>query len=184
MESFAHNFNDINILQCYEKHSWFSYVRGTHRYSCPRTCKLHITLMTLTYYNVMRSIHDSAVLGVRIRTVVHVYAPSSSRIPQPRGSLGAPQVTSQLVSSIFLFATALWDLVNSRPVHSLILSSQLFFSVPCLLPPFTVPRKIPLARPDEREICPYHFSLRLFTMVRMYSCGPIACGSWHRLSRW
>ena len=30
-----------------------------------------------------------------------------------------------------------------------------------------------LARPDEREIYPYHFSLRLFTMVRRYPCGPI-----------
>ena len=31
------------------------------------------------------------------------------------------------------------------------------------------------ARPDERETWPYHFSLRLFTMVRRSSCGPIAC---------
>ena len=32
-----------------------------------------------------------------------------------------------------------------------------------------------LARPDEREACPYHFSLRLYTMVRRSSCGPIVC---------
>ena len=32
-----------------------------------------------------------------------------------------------------------------------------------------------LARPDEREECPYHFSLRLYTMVRRSSCGPIVC---------
>ena len=31
------------------------------------------------------------------------------------------------------------------------------------------------ARPDERETCPYHCSLRLFTMARRSSCGPIAC---------
>ena len=31
-----------------------------------------------------------------------------------------------------------------------------------------------LARPYERDIWPYHCSLRLFTMVRS-SCGPIAC---------
>ena len=40
-----------------------------------------------------------------------------------------------------LFSTALWDLANSRPVHSLMLSSHLFFCLPCLLsppPPFTV----------------------------------------------
>ena len=50
-----------------------------------------------------------------------------------------------------LFSTALWDLPNSRPVHSLMLSSHLFLCLPCLLPPFTVPCKMVLARPDERE---------------------------------
>ena len=35
-----------------------------------------------------------------------------------------------------LFCTAIWDLANSRPVHSLMLSSHLFFCLPCLLPPF------------------------------------------------
>ena len=50
-----------------------------------------------------------------------------------------------------LFSTALWDLPSSRPVHSLMLSSHLFLCPPCLLPPFTVPCKMVLARPDERE---------------------------------
>ena len=50
-----------------------------------------------------------------------------------------------------LFSTALWDSLNSRPVHTLMLSSHLFLSLPCLLPPFTVPCKMVLARPDERE---------------------------------
>ena len=34
-----------------------------------------------------------------------------------------------------LFSTACWDLANSRPTHSLMLSSHLF-CLPCLLPPF------------------------------------------------
>ena len=50
-----------------------------------------------------------------------------------------------------LFSTALCDLANSRPVHSLMLSSHLFLCLPCLLPPFTVSCKVFLARPDERE---------------------------------
>ena len=50
-----------------------------------------------------------------------------------------------------LFSTALWDLPNSRPVHSLMLSSHFFLCPPCLLPPFTVLCKMVLARPDERE---------------------------------
>ena len=55
------------------------------------------------------------------------------------------------------------------------LSSHLFLCLPCLLPPFTVPCKMVLARPDERETWPYHCSLRLFTVVRRSSCGEIAC---------
>ena len=64
-----------------------------------------------------------------------------------------------------LFSTALWDLPNSRPVHSLMLSSHLFLCLLCLLPLFTVPCKMVLARPDERETWPYHCSLRLFTSL-------------------
>ena len=93
--------------------------------------------------------------------------------------VGAPQMISQPVSSIFLhfslFSAALWDLVNCRPVHYLMLSSHLFLCLPCLLHPFTVPCKIVLARPDEQETCPYHCSLCLFMMVRRSSCGLIAC---------
>ena len=33
-----------------------------------------------------------------------------------------------------LFSTALWHLANSRPVHSLMLSSHRFLCLPCLLP--------------------------------------------------
>ena len=88
--------------------------------------------------------------------------------------VGAPQMTSRPVSSISpLFSTALWHLANSRPVHSLTLSFHLFLCLRRLLSPFIVPCKMILARPDKRETCPYHFSLRLFTMVRS-PCGPIA----------
>ena len=75
-----------------------------------------------------------------------------------------------------LLSTALWDLPNSRLVHSLMLSSYLFLSVSCFLSPLTVPCKMVLARPDERETWPYRCSLRLFTIVRGSSCGPIAGG--------
>ena len=50
-----------------------------------------------------------------------------------------------------LFFTAIWDLPNSRPVHSPMLSFHLFLCLPCLLPLFTVPRNMVLARHDERE---------------------------------
>ena len=73
-----------------------------------------------------------------------------------------------------LFSIAHRDLANSRPVHFLKLSSHLFLSLPCLLPPLTAPCKMVLARPDERETWPYHGSLPLFTIVRKSSCGSIA----------
>ena len=69
------------------------------------------------------------------------------------------------------FSTALWDLPNSRPVHSLMLSSQLFLCLPCFLPPFTVPCRMVLAAPDERETCPYHCSLR-HHMVMNFCADP------------
>ena len=80
-----------------------------------------------------------------------------------------------------LFSTALWNMANSRPVHSLVLSSHLFLILPCLLP-FTVPCRMVLARPVELETWLYHCSLRLFTMVTMSSCGPIACWILARIS--
>ena len=76
---------------------------------------------------------------------------------------------------LLLFSTAFWNLANSRPVHSLVLPSYLFFCMPCLLPPFAVPCMIVLARPDEQETCSYHCSLHLFTMIKRSSCGPIVC---------
>ena len=39
----------------------------------------------------------------------------------------------------------------------------------------TVPCKMVLVRPDERETWPYHCSLRLFTIGRRSLCGPNAC---------
>ena len=81
--------------------------------------------------------------------------------------VGAPQMiftTSFL--SFSLFSTALWDLPNSRPVHSLMLSSHLVLCLPCFLPPFTVPCKMVLARPDKWETWPYHSCLGPFTIVR------------------
>ena len=106
---------------------------------------------------------------ITFETVIIIIYPLTVRV------VGAPQMILQLVFSIFsLFSTALWDLPNSRPVHSLMLSYHLFLCLPCLLRPFTVPCKMVLARPDERETWPYHCSLRLFTITRS-SCGPIAC---------
>ena len=94
-----------------------------------------------------------------------------STISKPRGSLAHHKWFCNQFPPFF----PVLHLVNSGPVHSLMLSSHLFLCLPCLLLPFTVPCKMVLARPDEREIWPYHCSLHLFTVVRWSSCGPIAC---------
>ena len=48
-----------------------------------------------------------------------------------------------------LFSAALIELAKSFPVHSLILSSHLFFCLPLFLFPFTVPCRIVIAKPDK-----------------------------------
>ena len=89
--------------------------------------------------------------------------------------IGAKQMISQPFSSIFLcFPLPSWTW-RLRPVHFLMLSSHLFLCLPCLRPRFTAPCRMVLARPDERETCPYKVSLCTFTMVRRISCGPNAC---------
>ena len=104
--------------------------------------------------------------------------PSSTFFTHPLNArvVGVPQMTSQPVSSI-----ALWGLSIFRPLHSLMLSSHLFFCLPCLLPLFTVLCEVVLVRPDERDTCSYRFNVSLFTMVRRSSCGPTACWILFRL---
>ena len=89
------------------------------------------------------------------------------------GCLGTTDDFATNFLHFFLFSTALWDLPNSTPVNSL-MSSHLFFCLPCLLPTFTVPWKMVLARPDKWKTWPYHCSFHLFTTIRKSLCGPIA----------
>ena len=91
--------------------------------------------------------------------------------------IGASQMISQPVSSIFLCSplpSGTWRTPGlSIPWCCLHTSSSV-----CLVffPPFTVPFNMVLARPDDRETWPYLYcTLRLFTVVRRSSCGPIAC---------
>ena len=88
-----------------------------------------------------------------------------------------------------LFSTALWDLANSRPVHSLMLSSHLFFCLPCLLPSFVVPCSctMVLARLDERETCPgIQETSKVCISLRWSGLHVVQlpAGSWHGLPCW
>ena len=62
-----------------------------------------------------------------------------------------------------LFSAALVELAKSIPVHSLILSSHLFFCLPLFLFPFTVPCRIVFAKPEDLETWPNHLSFRFLT---------------------
>ena len=73
-----------------------------------------------------------------------------------------------------LSSAALRESPNPIPVHSLMLSSHLFFCLLLLFPPFTVPCRIVFAMPEDLEMWPYHLSFRFFTMVRGSSCTPVA----------
>ena len=73
-----------------------------------------------------------------------------------------------------LTSAALRESPNPIPVHSLMLSSHLFFCLPLLLAPFTIPCRIVFAMPEALGMWPYHLSFRFFTMVRRSSCTPVA----------
>ena len=85
-------------------------------------------------------------------------------LPLTRGGVwGTTEDVTTSSLHFSLFSIALWDLANSRPGHSLMLSFQLFFfCLPCLLSPFTAPCKMVLARPDGHKTCACHFSLSLY----------------------
>ena len=94
------------------------------------------------------------VMGSKFIITIIIINPLTARV------VGAPQMILQPVLLNFsLFSTALWDSLNSRPVHSLMLSSHLFLCLPCLLPPFTVPCKIVI------------FTLQRSKLSKLISCG-------------
>ena len=71
-------------------------------------------------------------------------------------------------------SAALRESPNPISVDSLMLSSHLFFCLPLLLAPFTVPCRIVFAKPQDLEMWPYYLSFRFFTIVRRSSYTPIA----------
>ena len=81
-----------------------------------------------------------------------------------------------------LFLAALVELAKSIPVHSLILSSYLFFCPPLFLFPFTVPCRIVFAKPEDLETWPNHLSFRFLTRVRSSPYSPMAAWIFLRTS--
>ena len=83
-----------------------------------------------------------------------------------------------------LFSTALWDLLNSRPVHFLILSSHLF-----LVRLVFFPLSMCLARWFWPDLMNGKHDYTTAVCVSLRSSGDLhvvqlPAGSWHRLPRW
>ena len=81
-----------------------------------------------------------------------------------------------------LFSAALVELAESIPVHSLILSSHLFFCLPLFLFPLPVPCRIVFAKPEDLETWPNHLSFRFLTRVRSSLYSPMAAWIFLRTS--
>ena len=83
---------------------------------------------------------------------------------------------------LVLFSAALIELEKSIPVHSLILSTHLFFCLPLFLFPFTLPFRIVFAKPEDLETLPNHLSFRFLTRVRTSSYSPMSAWIFLRTS--
>ena len=130
----------FSVNDCASQKSFFSinfYLKSFVRFLCVCDCHwLHLLLRELLSVEVVLKILCSFPLSL---------------IPFHNHG-GCWGTTDDFTSSFLhfsLFSSALWDLANSRPVHSLMLSSHFFFCLPPLPLPFTVPCKMVLARPDE-----------------------------------
>ena len=129
---------------------------------------LYVGVMLYTVYRVLyfNSAAKNSVLTRHSATLCFTFT-----CPSTAGVVGAPQMTSQPVSSISLCSplpSGTWRLQVCPFPH--VVFPPLFLSDVS-----SVRCKMVLARPDERKTCPYHCSLCHFTMVRRSSCGPIAC---------
>ena len=90
-----------------------------------------------------------------------------------KGRRGTTDEFATIPFHLDLFSAALVELAKSIPVHSLILSSHLFFCLPLFLFPFTVPSRIVFAKPEDLETWPNHLSFRFLTRVRSSSYFPM-----------
>ena len=75
---------------------------------------------------------------------------------------------------LVLFSAALVELAKSIPVHSFILSFHLFFCLPVVLCPYTMPCSIAFAKPEDIQMWRNYLSFHVLTRVRSPSYSPMA----------
>ena len=86
------------------------------------------------------------------------------------GRRGTTDEFATIPFHLVLFSAALVELAKSIPVHSLILSSHLFFCLPLFLFPLTVPCRIVIAKPEDLEKWPNHL-IQTRKSKYMYKCN-------------
>ena len=169
------------LLDVYVQRSWIVNLERSNKFAeagcfsslqrvqITAQCYLQISTPTFIYFFYSRK----CLFSLEIHHHRHHHL---SLNPQGRWSTTDDFATSFLDYSVLHCPQGLGDL-QARPIPRcwLVFLPHLFFCLPCLLPPFTVPCKMVLARHDEQETCPYHCSLHLFTMVRRSLSGPIGC---------
>ena len=107
--------------------------------------------------------------------IIIVISPLTVRV------VGAPQMILQPVFSIFPCSPLPSGTFRTPGVSIFLMSSHLFLCPPCLLPPFTVPCKMVLARPDKWETWPYHCSMLFLRSSGSLRVVELPAGSWHGL---
>ena len=86
-----------------------------------------------TFTEVFQSMRGKAVTSVLL-CLIRSYHHHHHQFLNREGRWGTTDDFATSFLHFSLFSAALWDLPNSRPVHSLMLSSHLFLCPPCLLP--------------------------------------------------
>ena len=166
----------VTILIC---HSWEFLM---HKVPC-MTVTFYLCIMPDSSWNIYDLVHKGHVTQLTVwhsgnpfvtylrgMVIIIIIYPLTARV------VWAPLMILQPVFSIFPCSPLPSGTCRTPGLSSPWCCLPPSFSV-CILfsPLFTVPCKMALATPDERETWPYHCSLRLFTIVRRSSCEQIAC---------
>ena len=152
---------------------------------------LATTLSVLLFFQDRKS---SVVVMVKCSRPTLTHFPDVTTTPHPRfnhlhlhlslNNEGRWGTTDDFKTSFLhcLISTALWDLANSRPVHSL--RSFHLFLFASSVPHFTVPCKMVLARPNDGK----HIHISSFCVTLRWSGGlrvvRLLAESWRRPPRW
>ena len=136
------------------------------------------TLNRLMFYQISEILsHQTVPRDIEVRLYSILFYPITLE-----GRRGTTDEFATIPFHLDLFSAALVELAKSIPVHSLILSSHLFFCLPLFLFPFTVPCRIVFAKPKDLEAWPNHLSFRFLTRVRSSSYSPMAAWIFLRTS--